>query len=101
MSEDLAGQIWVSTLENVGCYLLNLAIGEGAQSRMQTCQSQGLLHLRIKDDQGEVAVQVSGKNLDELASQLVLASLKKVPIEKLRALHKKSLKKPVQLVKVE
>jgi hypothetical protein len=100
MSQLLAEQIWISALEHVGVYLLNIAIGDGAENRMQTCQSQGLLHLRIKDGDGEVALQVCGKDLDEVASQLVLASLKKISIQQLRALHKRSLKKPVQLVKV-
>jgi hypothetical protein len=74
----------MSAAENTGVYLLNLAIVEGAQNRMQFCQSQGLLHVRFKDSDGEVAVQVCGKNLDEVGSQLVLESLKKISIQKLR-----------------
>jgi hypothetical protein len=46
-----------------------------------------------------VAVQVSGKNLDEVGSQLVLASLKKISIQKLSALHKTSLKNRWNLLK--
>jgi hypothetical protein len=48
MSQDLAGEVWMSAAENTGVYLLNLAIAEGAQNRMQFCQSQGLLHARLR-----------------------------------------------------
>jgi hypothetical protein len=97
MSQEFAERVWESTMENVGLYLLGLSIGDGCENSIQTCHSQDLLHLRIKDTSGEVAVQVCGKDLDEVASQVVLGCLQRISIQQLRDLHKKPLKKPLEL----
>src|SRR5690349_13199130 len=101
MSQELFEELMRSVMQGMTLELLELATGDGGGKGFQTCRSGGLTHLRVTNTEGEVFFQVSGKDIGELAWQLVLACLHKISIEKLRTMHKRPLKRPLQMKKVK
>ncbi|WP_460595874.1 hypothetical protein [Geomonas sp. Red276] len=64
---------------------------------LSTCLSGELIHLRVKDSQGQVVYQVCGQDCDDLGRQLALTAIQKMSTDQLKILHKTPLKKVLGL----
>ncbi|GFO68094.1 hypothetical protein GMLC_16730 [Geomonas limicola] len=87
-----------SLMENMAWGLIQLATDDEGNQQIMTRKADDLMYLRIINSKREVVFQVSGENIDALGSQMVLACLHKISIEKLRQLHKTPLRRPLQAV---
>jgi len=99
MSQEFAEAYWTSVVENVGGYLLELGLQDDGAVSFASCFSGGLIHFRVIDSKGAVAMQVCGKDPDEVGAQVALACLHRISIDRLRALHKQTVRKPLELCK--
>ena len=99
MSQELFNEIMRSVMQGMSLNLVELATGDEGPKEFQTRRSGDLGHIRIKSSKGEVLFQVSGKDTGALAWQLVLACLHKISIDELKALHKRPLRRALQLSK--
>ena len=99
MSQEFFEEFITDVFKNMSLHLLEMGTADVGEKSFQTCRSNGLLHLRVKNTKDEVCLQVSGKEISEVANQLVLSCLRGVSIEQLRALHKRPLKRALQLQK--
>jgi hypothetical protein len=97
--EEMFNELMRSVMQGMSLHLVQLATGDDGPKQFQTRRSGDLGHLRIKNDQGEVLFQVSGKDTDALAWQVVLACLQKISIDELKILHKRPLRRPLELTK--
>jgi hypothetical protein len=91
--EERFAEFMGSVMQGVALHLMAIATGDEGPKAIESRVSGELKHLRVKDSQGTVRFQVSGKNTGELAWQLVLASLHKISIDQLKAFHKVPLKR--------
>lgn len=92
-------QLMGSVMQGMTLHLLEIATGDDGPKEFQTCNSGGLVHLRVKNGKGEVCLQVAGKNMSDLGWQLVLTCFHNISIEDLRGLHKCPLKRALQVKK--
>jgi len=99
MSQEDFNQLMRSVMQGMSLHLVELATGYEGPKEFQTRRSGELGHIRIRNDQGEVLFQVSGKDTGELAWQLVLACLHKISIDELKAIHKRPLRRALGLTK--
>jgi len=99
MSQEMFNQLMRSVMQGMSFHLMELATGDEGPKEFQTRLSGDLSHLRIKNSQGEVLFQVSGKDTGALAWQLALACLHKISIDQLKALHKRPLRRALQVTK--
>jgi len=99
MSQDVFNQFMKSVMQGMSMHLVELATGDEGPKQFQTRRSGDLGHLRIKNDQGEVLFQVSGNDTGALAWQVVLACLHKISIDELKILHKRPLRRVLELTK--
>lgn len=99
MSQENFNELMKAVMQGMSWQLVELATGDEGPKDVQTRQSGDLGHLRIRDGQGKVLFQVSGKNSGELAWQLVLACLHNITIDQLKALHKRPLKRALGITK--
>ena len=99
MSQEIFNQLMRSVMQGMSLHLMELATGDEGPKEFLTRHSGDLGHIRIKNGQGEVLFQVSGKDTGALAWQLVLACLHKISIDELKALHKRPLRRALQLTK--
>ena len=97
MSQDQFKQLMGGVMEGMALYLLELATDDVGPKEFQTCRSGDLVHLRVKNSKGEVCLQLAGKDTSELGVQFVLTSLHNISIEQLGALHKRPLKRALQV----
>ena len=101
MSQETFNQLMKSVMQGMSLHLMELATGDEGPKEVMTRRSGELGHIRIKNAQGEVLFQVSGKDAGALAWQLVLACLHKISIAELKELHKQPLRRPLQLSRNE
>lgn len=99
MSQELFNELMKSVMQGMSLHLMELATGDKGPVRFQTRCSGDLAHLRVVNSQGEVLLQVSGKDTGAVAWQVVLACLHKISIEELKTLHKRPLRQPLELSK--
>jgi hypothetical protein len=97
--EEEFGQFMGAVVQGMALHLMELATGDEGSKGFLTRNSGDLRHLRVRDSQGTVLFQVSGKDTGELAWQLVLACLHKISIDQLKVLHKRPLKRPLEVAK--
>ena len=97
--EEFFAEFMGSVMERMTWHLVQIAIDDPEDTNFETCRSGGQMHLRVKNSKNEVCLQVSGKDIHEVASQLVLACLHNISIEKLREFHKRRPKRVLQLAK--
>lgn len=97
MSQEIFEQLMRTVEQQMALHLLELATGDESPKKCLTRDSGGLRHLRITDGKGTVLLQVSGKDTGGLAFQYVLACLHKMSIEQLKALHKRPLKRALEV----
>ena len=93
MSQEAFEEFMGSVMREVAFYLIELGTDDPGEKQLQTCQSGDLLHLRLKDSQGKVCLQVAAEEPEEMAWQVLLAALHNISIEKLNALHKRPLRR--------
>ena len=99
MSQEMFNQLMRSVMQGMSLHLMEIATGEEGPKEFLTRRSGDLGHIRIKNERGEVLFQVSGKDTGALAWQLVLTCLHKISIDELKALHKRPLRRALQLTK--
>ena len=99
MSQETFNQLMRSVMQGMSLHLMELATGDEGPKEFLTRRSGDLGHIRIKNGQGEVLFQVSGKDTGALAWQVVLACLHKISIDELKALHKRPLRRALQMTK--
>jgi hypothetical protein len=97
MSQETFNQLMGSIMQGMSLHLMELATGDEGPKEVQTRRSGDLSHLRIKNERGEVLFQVSGKDTGALAWQLVLTCLHKISIDELKLMHKRPLRRALQL----
>ena len=101
MSQVEFEQLMGSVMENMALHILTIGMNDCEAKGFETCRSGGLLHLRVKDSEGQVVFQVTGKDTNELGDQLVLACLQKISSDNLRAFHRRPLQRVLQQVPKE
>jgi hypothetical protein len=99
MSQESFNQLMGAIMQGMSLHLVELATGDKGPKEVQTRRSGELGHLRIKNDKGEVLFQVSGKDTGALAWQLVLTCLHKISIDELKIMHKRPLRRALQLTR--
>jgi hypothetical protein len=99
MSQEMFSQMMRTVMQGMSLHLLELATGDEGPRQFQTRRSGDLGHLRVKNGKGELLFQVSGKDTGALAWQLVLACLHKISSDELKILHKRPLRRALQLTK--
>ncbi|HJV34287.1 hypothetical protein [Geomonas sp.] len=99
MSEDEIQQLMTAILEEVALNLLAVGMDNWEEKSFEACRSGELLHLRVRNSDGEVALKVVGRDVDELGEQLVLACLHNINAEQLGALHARPLNRGLQVQK--
>jgi len=99
MSQEMFNQMMRAVMQGMSLHLMEVATGDEGPKEFLTRRSGDLGHIRIKNGQGEVLFQVSGKDTGELAWQLVLACLHKISIDELKVFHKRPLRRALQLTK--
>jgi len=97
--EELFEQFMRAVMQGMTLHLLELATGDDGPKEFKTCPSGDLVHMRVKNDKGEVCLQVSGKDTGALGWQFVLSCLHKISIEQLMTLHKRPLKRALEVKK--
>lgn len=97
--EEIFAQFMGAVTQGMALNLMELATGDEGSKEFLTQDSGELRHLRVRDSQGTVLFQVAGKDTGELAWQLVLACLHKMSIDELKVLHKRPLKRPLEVAK--
>jgi hypothetical protein len=101
MSQEAFNQLLVAIMEGMSFHLMELATGDDGPKQFQTRNSGDLKHLRIKNEQGDILFQVSGEDNGALAWQVVLSCLHKISIDQLKTLHKRPLRRALQVTKRE
>ena len=99
MSQEVFNQLMKSVMQGMSLHLMALATGDEGPKEFLTRRSGDLGHLRIINGQGEVLFQVSGEDTGALAWQVVLACLHKFSIDDLKKLHKRPLRRALELTK--
>jgi len=97
--EEMFAKLMGTVMQQMALQLLELSTDDDGPKHFLTRDTGDLMHLRVKSDQGAVLYQVSGEDTDALAWQLLLACLHNISIEKLKALHKRPLKRALQATK--
>lgn len=92
-------QFMRAVMQGMTLNLLELATGDDGPKEFQSRPSGDLVHLRVKNDKGEVCLQISGKDTGALGGQFVLNCFHNISIEQLRTLHKRPLKRGLQVQK--
>jgi hypothetical protein len=99
MAQENFAQLIRAIMQGMSLHLMELATGDEGPKEFLTRRSGDLGHIRIKNGQGEVLFQVSGENTGALAWQVVLACLHKISIDELKMMHKRPLRRALQLTK--
>jgi hypothetical protein len=99
MNEEYFQQLMTAVLEEMALNLLAVGMDDWDEKSFEACRSGEMLHLRVKNCDGEVALKVVGRDVDELGEQLVLACLHNLSAEQLGALHARPLNRGLQVQK--
>ncbi|HJV64920.1 MAG TPA: hypothetical protein VJ550_04230 [Geomonas sp.] len=99
MSDDYFQEMMSAVLEEMALNLLALGLEDWEEKSFEACRSGELIHLRVRNCEGEVVLKVAGSGVDDLAEQLVLACLHNVSTEQLGALHRRPLNRGLQVQK--
>jgi hypothetical protein len=99
MSQETSEKFVRAIMQGMSLHLMELATGEKGSKEFLTRQSGDLGHIRVINGKGEVLFQVSGKDTGALAWQMVLACLHKISTDQLKNLHKRPLRRALQLTK--
>ena len=99
MNDEDVQQLMTAVLEEVSLNLLAVGMDDWGEKSFEACSSGEMLHLRVRNCDGEVALKVVGRDIDELGEQLVLACLHNISAEQLGALHARPLKRGLQVQK--
>ena len=73
-------------------YLLALGVGHNEDTDIEVNICGGVMHMRVKDLEGDVVLSVVGESSEELGAQLALACLHNISVEHLGVLHREPLK---------
>jgi len=97
--EEKFARLMGEVMKSMSLYLLQLATDDEGPKLFETCKSGEVMHLRVKNSEGEVCLQVSGKDVYELAWQYVLHCFHNISIDELKALHKRPLRRALEVKK--
>lgn len=96
-NQEIFEELMGAVMQGMALHLLEIGTDDVGPKGLETCRSGEVIHLRVRNSKGDVCLQVSGEDTGELANQLVLACLRNISIDHLGILHKRPLKRVLQL----